>query len=292
MSLELLVQGIVSGLLVGGVFAVVAVSLSLVFGVLNVVNFAHGEFVMMGMFGTYFLQQLFGIDPYASAAIVGPAMFVVGLIIYQFVIAPSLRGAHSIQILLTVGLSIFLANFTQYLVGPQYRTLNTSYTNMAVEIGGISINAAKGIAFGVALALVGLIYLFLQFTKTGKCIRASSQDREGAALLGIDVARTQRIAFAIGAAGAGVAGSIIIPFFYVTASVGLVFVLTAFIVVVIGGMGSLWGALVGALVIGVIESLTEIFYSPSVKQIGSLVLFLLVLYLRPEGLFGRKVERY
>jgi branched-chain amino acid transport system permease protein len=289
-GLPLLLQSIVSGLLMGGVYSLVAVGLSLIFGVMRIINFAHGSFMMLGMFTTYWLYVLLGVDPYLSLLLSIPLLFVIGLIAERFLIEKVLAAPEYNQLLLTLGLSMFIENFALLIWSPNYRTLNIPYVNKAATVGTVMISYPKVIAFIFAIVLTAALYLFLKRTDLGKAIRAASEEKEGALTVGINLKRIYYIAFGIGTACVGAAGTLTAPFFYVNPHVGGIFVITAFVIVVLGGMGNLIGALVGGLIIGLAESVGAAFIPGQLKQFIIYFIFILVLLFKPEGLFGRAGE--
>lgn len=283
-------QTIVSGLLLGGIFALVAVGLTLIFGVMRILNFAHGDFLMLGMYFAFFLSVMFGIDPYISAVASLPLFFGLGWLVQSYLIRPVLNAPESIQILLTVGLSLFLQNVALFLFSPDFQSLRVSYGGETISVMGVSISYVRLIASMIAVGASLGLYLFLGRTDVGKALRACAEERLGSMAVGINVDRMYKIAFAIGIACVALAGVLMTPFFYVAPQVGLPFTLTAFVVVVLGGLGSLPGALIGGLAIGLIESMGEILLpSPSMKQMATFSVFLLILLLRPQGLFGGKL---
>jgi len=283
-------QTVVSGLLLGGVYALVAVGLTLIFGVMKILNFAHGDFLMLGMYFAFLLSIMFGIDPYISAILALPLFFGLGWIVQSCLIRPVLRAPENIQILLTVGLSLFLQNFALFLFSPDFQSLRVSYGGDTVSIMGVSISYVRFIASMIAVAASLALYLFLARTDLGKALRACAEEQLGSLAVGINVDRMYNIAFGIGIACVALAGILMTPFFYISPQVGLPFTLTAFVVAVLGGLGSLPGALIGGLIIGLIESLGELFLlAPSMKQMATFSLFLLILLLRPRGLFGGKL---
>jgi len=287
-GLPLLLQSIVSGILMGGVYGLIAIGLTLIFGVMRIINFAHGSFMMLGMFTTYWLFIVLGIDPYLSLLISIPLLFVLGLIVERFLIAQVLDAPEYNQLLLTLGISLFIENFALFLWSPNFRALNVPYVKKTATVGTLMISLPKVIAFLFAIFFTVLLYYFLRKTDLGKAIRASSEEKEGALTVGINLRRIYYVAFGIGTACVGAAGTLIAPFFYVNPHVGGVFVITAFVVVVLGGMGNLIGALVGGLIIGLAESLGAAFLPGQLKQFIIYFIFILVLLFKPEGLFERR----
>ncbi len=289
-GLPLLLQSIVSGILMGGVYSLIAIGLTLIFGVMKIINFAHGSLMMLGMFTTYWLFILLGIHPYLSLLISIPVLFVLGLFVERFLIAQVLNAPEHNQLLLTLGISLFIENFALFLWSPNFRTLDIGYLKKAATVGTVMISFPKVIAFLFAIMLTGLLYYFLKNTDLGKAIRASSEEKEGALTVGINLKRIYYVAFGIGTACVGAAGTLIAPFFYVNPHVGGIFVITAFVVVVLGGMGNFIGALVGGLIVGLAESVGAAFVPGQLKQFIIYFIFILVLLFKPQGLFGRRGE--
>lgn len=285
---EKLLQTTASGLLTGGIYALIGIGLTIIFGVMRVVNFAHGALVMVGMYATYFLFTYFHIDPFLSLAVVMPAMFVAGVIIQKTLIAPVLPAPELNQILLTEGISIVLINTALLLFTSNYLTMTTSYAGATYHLGGVSLSKPQIAAFSIAVVITGVMYVFLARTSTGRKIRAAAQDAEAARLLGINIKRVQGLTFGLGVAAAGAAGSLLMPIYYrVEPNAGSPFTLKAFVVVVLGGMGSVTGALVGGIVLGIAESLGAVYVATGYKDVIGFVIFLLVLTLKPSGLLGK-----
>jgi len=288
MDTNILVQGIISGLLMGGVYALVAVSLNLIFGVMKIINFAHGVFMMLGMYFTYWFSVFLDIHPYLSLLISMSALFVIGFLIQYGLINRIIRAPEHNQLLLTLGIALFFENLALFLWSPNYRMLKVTTLAGAIHVGKLMFSTPRMIAFGAALCMTVFLYLFLIKTDCGKAIRAISQDREGAHVIGINMKIIYSIAFGIGSACVAAAGTMITPFFYITPGVGLVFVILAFVIVVLGGLGSFWGAFFGALMVGIAESLGEVLLPGSLKQVPIYSIFILTLLLRPKGLFGKR----
>ena len=284
---DILPQLLVSGILIGGVYALLSIGLTLIFGVLRIVNFAQGEFIMLAMFGAFWLNRLWGIDPYVAILIVAPATFVLGLLTERVVVRPVLHAPHAMQIFATFGLSVILQNLALTLWGPDYRSVQTAYATRAYQIGNVSVAATSLFAFVTALVMAGLLLVFLKFTREGKALRAMVQNRHAAQLMGINTDRLNQIAFGCGVACAAVAGCILTPIYYTFPTVGVDLIITAFVVVVLGGLGSVPGALLGGLIIGVTQTLTGFFISVELKDVIALALFLLILVVRPRGLLGQ-----
>ena len=286
-NLPLLLQAIVSGILIGGVYSLVAIGLSLIFGVMKIINFAHGSFMMLGMFLTYWLFALLGLDPYLSLLVTIPVLFVFGILVERFLVDKVLDAPEHNQLLLTLGISLFIENFALFLWSPNYRTVEVAYVNQAATIGTVMISYPKVIAFFFAIFLTAILYYFLKHTDLGKAIRAASEEKEGALSVGINLKKIYYITFGLGTACVAAAGTVVTPFFYVNPQVGGIFVITAFVVVVLGGMGNLFGALLGGIIIGLAESVGAAFIPGQLKQFIIYFIFILVLLFKPAGLFGK-----
>ncbi len=282
-----ILQLAINGLLLGGMYGLISIGLTLIFGVLEIVNFAHGEFLMLSMYAAFWLFQLYGIDPYLSMLIIIPVFFLLGIAVQRITIQPILNAPPLNQIFMTVGLSMVLQNAALFIWTADYRTMKTSYSALTLKTAGLIISFPRLVAFLLAMALIAALLIFLKKTYTGKAIRALAQERKAAMLMGINVYRTYQIAFGIGIACVGAAGAMLIPVYFVFPSVGSLFVLIAFVVVILGGYNSLVGSLAGGLIIGVVESFSGFFISPHLKEAIYFVIFILILLFKPTGLFGR-----
>ena len=285
--LAILPQLLVSGVLIGGVYALLSIGLTLIFGVLRIVNFAQGEFIMLAMFGAFWLNLLLGIDPYLSALVVVPAIFLLGLAVERWVIQRILHAPHSMQIFATFGVSVLMQNLALTLWGPDYRSVITPYTSLAYSVGGLSISATSLFAFIAAIVMAGALIAFLHLTRNGRALRAMVQNRYAASLMGVDTRRLNRLAFGCGVACAAVSGCILTPMYYTFPTVGVDLIITSFVVVVLGGLGSVAGAIVGGLIIGIAQTVTGFYFSVEFKDVVALFLFIVILLVRPQGLFGR-----
>jgi branched-chain amino acid transport system permease protein len=284
--MDIFLQLVINGLLIGGVYGLVSVGLTLVFGVLKIVNFAHGELLMLGMFAGFWAYKLLGLDPNAAAFLILPLFFAFGLAIYYLLIRPVLSATALAQFFCTIGLSVFLQNFALLAWGADLRSVRTPYSQSYFEIGEITVSVARVTAFGASILLSAALLAFLRYTFMGKAMRAMVQNKQAAVLIGIPVGRVYALAFGMGVACVGAAGAILVPIFQIYPSIGLNFVLTAFVVVVLGGMGSVSGAIVGGLIVGLVEALSGYFIAPTVKEVVYYVIFLGILLVRPSGLFG------
>lgn len=285
-SFALLAQAVVTGILIGGIFALISVGLSLIWGVMRIINFAHGEFLMIGMYIAYFMVAKAGWDPYLTIVVTAPMLFLVGAFIFQITIRPILKDPPMNQIMLTVGLSLILQNLALVLFKADVRTASTAYTRLNFMLGPVVVRGSQLIAFiGSGLAAFAL-YWFLQKTDTGRAIRAAAQNRDAAALTGVNVRNIYLLAFGIGSASLGVAASLMISFYYTSPTVGSFFGLIAFVVVVLGGMGNFPGALVAGLIIGLTESIGAALLPGSLSRVLTFGIFIVTLLFRPFGIFG------
>ncbi|MYZ42780.1 branched-chain amino acid ABC transporter permease [Schauerella aestuarii] len=283
-----------NGLLVGAMFGGIALGLSLIFGVLRIVNFAHGSFLMVSMYVAFWFQKIVGLDPYVSVLIAAPLMFALGFAVQAVIIGPLIRRERALVVepvsalLLTAGVYILMDNGVLMLFGPNVQSVTSAITVTSLMVAEFPINVFRLVAAGAALVLAAGLALWLARTDTGRAIRATAQNRDAAALSGIDVPFIYNLTFGIGCAIVGVMGCLIAPFIPLTPNVGLAFGIKSFIVVVLGGIGSISGSLVGGLVIGLFESVASQFYSAPAASIFSLGLFILILLWRPQGLMGKK----
>jgi len=286
--LETILQLIINGLLLGGIYALLSIGLTLIFGVLEVVNFAHGEFLMISMYMTFWLFQSYGIDPYLSLVIIIPVFFLFGLFIQRLIIKPLLNDPPLNQIFATIGLGLVFQNLALLFFKADFRAVKPSYSNANILLGELIVSVPRLIAFAVAIGIIAALFLFLKKTFTGKAIRALAQQRRAAMLMGINVYRTYGIAFGLGIACVGAAGAVLMPLFFVFPTVGSLFVLIAFVVVILGGYNSLGGTLIAGLIIGVIEGFSGFFISPHLKEVVYFIMFIFILIFKPTGLMGRR----
>jgi branched-chain amino acid transport system permease protein len=285
---EILLEAVANGLLMGAVYGLVALGLTLVYGVLHIINFAHGALLTLAMYAAFVAHGVFGLDPYAAMFPLAGLFFVLGYLVQRLVIGPASRGDDSNMLLVTLGLSIIIENAMLAIFRSDTMTLRLPYTMSMVELGDVLLSLPRLIGFGVTLLMALLLFVLMTRTDTGRAIRAVAKERTGAALVGIDVAHIYAVTFGIGTACLAIAACLLLPSFYVSPRVGNAFVLVAFTIVVLGGMGSVTGALLGGLFIGVVESLSGLYFGDSLGQIGIFLIFILVLLLRPTGLFGAR----
>jgi branched-chain amino acid transport system permease protein len=292
-------QAFVTGILIGGVFGLVAMGLTLIFGVLDIINFAHGALLTIGMYIAFVLFDRFGIDPYLAILITAPLLFLIGVIIQRTIIHPARNAPAHNQLLLTLGLALFIENLLLVTFTATPRSIRLEYGRGLTEIGplaiefpiriaGTTITLTKLAAFVFAIVLTALLYLLLHRTTLGKAIRATAQNKEGARLVGISTDRISLVTFGLGVACVGAAAALVLPFLAVDPLIGNMFNITAFVIVVLGGMGSIPGALLGGLIVGLTQELGVVFAPSSTKLLGVFLVFILVLLLRPQGLLGKK----
>ncbi|MGC1455186.1 MAG: branched-chain amino acid ABC transporter permease [Nitrospirota bacterium] len=279
-------QSLISGILIGGVYALIGIGLTIIFGVMRVINFAHGDLLMLGMYATYFLFTLFHIDPFVSIVVTIPLMFLFGAFLQKTFINRMLGALPQNQILLTIGMGLVMSNSMMLAFTSDYKILSTTYSSSSFNILGISISTPLLISFGITVVITAALYWFLYRTDTGQAIRATAQDREAAQLMGINVKRMSIIAFGLGTSLAATAGALIAPTYYIFPQVGSVFTLKAFVITVLGGMGSIVGATLGGVLIGIAESVGGVYLGSGWKDVIVFVLFLLVLLFKPSGLLG------
>lgn len=290
MSLEIFLQAIVSGLANAALYALIAVGLTLVFGVMRIINFAHGEFLMIAMYSGYFAWSLLGIDPIVAIALVTPALMVLGALLYSSVMRFALRVPEINQMAVTLGLSLLLQHLALVAFTGDNMLVTQARAIAGVELGPVVVQVNQLIACGISIVLLSALYLVLQRTDFGLIMRAVAQSRDGAALSGIDVTGVYKWAMAVGIGTLGVAGPLLVSILYVNPHVGALFTLKAFVIVILGGLGSFTGALLGALVVGLAESIAGAWFSASVAAAVPFVILILILLTRPEGMMNRSVR--
>ena len=292
MNLEPVVQNLVFGLFVGGLYGIAAVGLSLVFGVMKVLNVAHGALVMLGGYASFWIFTWYGIDPFAAILITAPLLFLLGFALhvglFRFVTRLGEEAKIKNSLLISFGLTLVLENLAIKLWTADERAITTGYAGEGVTLAGVIFPYTRMGAFAVAVLAIALLHFFLNRSYAGKAIRATAEDWEAASLMGINVQRTYVVAFAIGTALAGVAGALVGVAYTIAPSIGLAWTLKALVVVVLAGMGSIVGAFGAGILLGEAEALSVYVFGSSYREVVGLVLFLLVLLLRPQGLFGRR----
>jgi branched-chain amino acid transport system permease protein len=282
----ILISAALNGLLTGAVYALVALGLTLIYGVLHIINFAHGALLSAALFAAFLAYEKLGLDPYLAAFVLAPAFFGLGYALQRFIIGPAAQGDDRNMLLVTLGLAVIIENALLYAFRADTRTIELPYSFKTINFGFTFLALPRVISFVAVFAVALALWLLMVFTDTGKAIRAVAREKLGAELAGIDVAHIYAITFGVGTACVAIAACLLIPTYYVNPSAGNAFVLIAFTIVVLGGMGSVPGALIGGLIIGVVESLGGFFFGESLGQAGIFLIFIAVLLLRPRGLFG------
>jgi branched-chain amino acid transport system permease protein len=288
LSPAILIPAIFNGLLTGAVYALVALGLTLIYGVLHIINFAHGALLSVALFAAFFAYQALGLDPYLAIILLAPGFFAFGYGLQRFVIGPASHGDDRNMLLITLAIAIILENALLYAFRADTRTIDVPYAFETIDFGFTFLAVPRVIGFGAVFIVALLLWLIMGWTDIGKAIRAVAKEKLGAELVGIDVAHVYAVTFGLGTACVAIAACLLIPTYYLNPHVGNAFVLIAFTIVVLGGMGSVPGALVGGLVIGVIESLSGLILGESLGQIGIFLIFIAVLLVRPSGLFGAR----
>ena len=287
-DVSILFASLLNGITTGAVYALIALGLTLIYGVLHIINFAHGASLMVALYGVYFLKEHAGIDPYLAFPVVVPAMFALGYGLQRGIINRASHGKDENILLVTLGLSIMLENLALLFFKSDTRTIETAYTLTTVTLGPAMIALPKLVAFVGALVVSALLVWMMRSTDLGSAIRAVAKEKQGARLMGIDVDHVYAMCFGLGLACLGAAACFLLPAYYVNPMVGGGFVLVAFTIVVLGGMGSFEGAFVGGLLVGVVESLGGLYLGESLGQVGIFVIIIAVLLFRPQGLFGAR----
>ncbi len=285
--MDVFIQTIVSGVLIGGIYSMIGIGMTLIMGVMGIINLAHGQLMMVAMYITFVLAHFFHIDPYLSLLVAMPALFLLGAFIQKALLNPLIKVESILpenQVLMTVGIGMVLTEIARFIFSSDYKTVKTSYSSSAIFIGKISFNVPMCIAFGFALFFTALLFWFLLKTDLGRSIRATAQDSEAATLMGINSSRITVITFGIGSALVAAAGVLLMPIFYLFPDIGGAFTLKAFVITILGGLGSTVGAIVGGIVLGVAESLGATYIGMGYKEMVGFVIFVLVLIFLPGGL--------
>ena len=284
--LTIVAQVFINGLLLGGIYALASIGLTLIFGVVRVINFAQGEYLMLGIYGAFWLFHIFGIDPYISFLLITPLVFVFGLLTQKMIIRPLLNAPPSALIFATFGLSIMLQNGALLVWKSDPRNIQTSYSNAVLFLGDLTINTPRLVIFIVTVAIVIGLYFFLNRTYWGKALTAVAQDRTAAQLMGVDIDKVYLLAFGIGVGLEGLAGALLLPIYAAEPTIGANFCIIAFVVVVLGGMGNVFGAFLAGLIIGFVEAFSGFFISPQLQGALYFLIFVVFLIIRPQGLMG------
>jgi len=282
------VQAFLNGLLVGGVYALIASGMALIFGVMRLVNFAHGAFLMLGTYLSYYGWVEYGLNPYFFFPLWGAVLFLLAVVIYKVLVRRVMGANDFLQILLTEGISLAIVGLAQLKFGADYRQINLPVANRITGFGSLHFSVGYILSFAVSVLLVIALTQFLARTEMGRAIRAVAQNRSVAPLMGIRVERVSAITFGLGIACAGIAGALLLPIFWTNPTVGAPYTLKSFVIVVLGGMGSVQGAALGGLLLGVAEQFTAYTWADRYAEVVNFVIFLLVLLFRPQGLFGGK----
>jgi branched-chain amino acid transport system permease protein len=288
LSSAILVPAVLNGLLIGAIYALVALGLTLIYGVLHIINFAHGALLSAALFAAFFSFRLLGLDPYVAVFLLAPMFFVIGYTLQRFIIGPASHGDDRNMLLVTLGIAVVVENALLYAFRADTRTIDVPYAFQTIDVGWTFLAIPRMVGFVAAFAVALTLWLLMTFTDVGRAIRAVAKEKLGAELAGIDVGHIYAVTFGLGTACVAIAACLLIPTYYVNPHVGDAFVLVAFTIVVLGGMGSVPGALIGALLVGVVESLSGLFLGESLGQIGIFLIFIAVLLVRPSGLFGAR----
>jgi branched-chain amino acid transport system permease protein len=286
-TLEVLLQGLIGGLLMGFVYALIAAGLSLIFGLMEIVNFAHGEFLMLAMFATFWAWALAGLDPLLALPLTAALLFLLGIAVYHGLIRWILGAPMLAQVFATFGLAVFLRSAAQALWGVDFRLVKDPLVSGRISLGGLFIGLPQLVASLGALAAFAFLYYLIRKTETGRALQATAQDRQAAALMGIDTQWMFALGWGIGAACVGVAGALLTIFFYVFPDVGASFALLAYVAVALGGFGNVPGTLAAGVVVGVVEVMSGLLIAPTLKYVAVFLIYLAVVLWRPQGLFGR-----
>lgn len=287
MTTEILFQTLASGVLIGLIYALIAIGLTMIFGVMDIVNFAHGEFLMLGMYSTFWLFSLYTLDPMVTLPFTVLMLFALGVLLYRVIIIRISNAPMLSQIFTTFGIMFLLRGLAQFFWKPDFRSIENSWVSGSVKAFGIQVGQPQLVAGFGAIVLTACIYYFLTKTRLGAALEATASDKEAARLMGIDSHKIFSLAWGIGAACAGAAGVLLSTFFPIFPDVGANFILLAFVVVNLGGFGSVTGALLAGILVGIIEVMGGLLLGPQYKTAVVLVLFLGVLMFRPQGLLGK-----
>jgi len=288
MDISLILQSIINGILLGGIYMMISVGLNLIYGVMRIINYAQGEFLMIGMYIAYWIFTLFGINPFLGIPIVATVLYFSGMFLFNYVVYPILKKPYETQIMTFVALIYILQNIALIIWTADYRTVNMPETSIPVAIGNIYIPSGRLIILGIAIVISLIVLFFLTRTKTGLFIRASSQNPFAAELVGVDTKKVRALSMGIGIALAGIGGCILLPIYYCYPYVGVKLGIMGFIIITLGGLGSFYGAIIGSLLIGLVESLVGALYSSEFAMAIALVIYVTILILRPQGLLGTK----
>lgn len=285
--MDVFIQTFVAGILIGGIYAVIGIGMTLIMGVMKIINLAHGQLMMVAMYITYVLFEQFHLDPYFALLVAMPSLFVLGALLQKYLLNPLLKVDSILpenQVLMTVGIAMVLTEIIRFIFHSDYKSVKTGYSSANFYVGGISFNIALIIAFGIAVLLTVGLFFFLLKTDTGKSVRATAQNKDAALLMGINAEWITILTYGLGSALAAAAGTLLLPIYYLFPDIGGPFTLKAFVITMLGGMGSTIGAILGGIVLGVAESLGATYISMALKDAVAMVIFLLVLIFLPGGL--------
>jgi len=287
---ETIIQSLASGLLMGLLYGLIAVGLALIFGLMDVVNFAHGEFLMIAMYVTFFLFAYFALDPLLAAPIVAATLFVLGALVYLLIVRFAVRAKANtgmVQIFSTFGLAVLMRGLAQYFFTPDYRSITHSWLGgRTISLGGIYLPVPQLAGALIAIAAFAGLYVFIHRTDFGRALEATREDAGAVALVGIDKNKVFAVGWGLGGALVGLAGAVMAMFFYVFPDVGASFATIAYVTVALGGFGSVFGAFAGGIVVGLVEAITTLILPASLKTVGIYSVYLFVVFIRPRGLFG------